>query len=74
MVSSIDEDGSPPHRWASGQYGSPEQVGKVETAEIEIEIAPRSLLGGAHIHEMWSKPLISKGFSDLKQISRKKSL
>ncbi|HGD4403549.1 TPA: hypothetical protein ACIOW2_001703 [Streptococcus agalactiae] len=48
--------------------------GRWQTAEIEIEIALRSLLGGAHIHEMWSKPLISKGFSDLKQISRKKSL
>lgn len=30
--------------------------GRWQTAEIEIEIAPRSLLGGAHIHEMWSKP------------------
>lgn len=29
LDSFIDEDGSPPHRWASGQHGSPEQVGKV---------------------------------------------
>lgn len=45
--------------------------GRWQTAELDLAFAHQSLLGGAHIHEMWSKPLIRKGFSDLKQISRK---
>lgn len=40
--------------------------GRWQTAEIEIEIAPRSLLGGAHIHEICPNHLIRKGFGDLK--------
>ena len=42
-----------------------------QTAELDLTFAPQSLLGGAHIHKMWSNSLIRKGFSDLKQISRK---
>lgn len=45
--------------------------GRWQTAELGLIFAPQSLLGGAHIHEMWSNPLIRKGFSDLKQKSRK---
>lgn len=45
--------------------------GRWQTAELDLIFAPQSLLGGAHIHEMWSNPLIRKGFSYLKQNARK---
>ncbi|OHQ22158.1 hypothetical protein HMPREF2655_04160 [Streptococcus sp. HMSC066F01] len=32
-----------------------------QTAELDLTFAPQSLLGGAHIHEMYSKPLVRKG-------------
>lgn len=48
--------------------------GRWQTAELDLTFAPQSLLGGAHIqlggahiHELWSNPLIRKGFGDLKQ-------
>ena len=51
--------------------GAQSRWGRWQTAELGLIFAPQSLLGGAHIHEMWSNPLIRKGFSDLKQKSRK---
>jgi len=50
-----------------GNTGAQSGGGRGGTAELDLTFAPQSLLGGAHIHELWSNPLIRKGFGDLKQ-------